>query len=132
MTEVTEAARMPFAATSARFVMTLQVAFAVVGFSLYGFAIITGGLFELAPILYFAIGVAFIVLLGRLAGRWHSRLRRVRWATVALEIVIAMGLVVVQAVDPGLSVGGLIGATVCPAAVVVLTLVPATGRWFDR
>ncbi|MEV0596361.1 hypothetical protein [Nonomuraea cavernae] len=132
MTQVTEATRMPFAATSARFIVTLQVAFAVVGFSLFGMAILMHGLFELGPILYFAIGVAFIVLLGRLMSRWRSRLRRVRWVTVGLETAIAAGQVVALAIDPGITVGSLIGATVCPAVVVVLMLVPATGRWFDR
>ncbi|MEU8244871.1 hypothetical protein [Nonomuraea sp. NPDC048916] len=132
MTEVTEAARMPFAVRSARFVMTLQVAFAVVNFALYGMAIIAHGLFGLAPILYFAIGVAFTVLLGLLTGRWHSRLRRVRWASVAFEIVIAGGQAAAQAIDPGISTGHLISAMLFPAVVVVILLTPAAGRWFDR
>ncbi|NUR91650.1 MAG: hypothetical protein HOY71_46890, partial [Nonomuraea sp.] len=55
----------------------------------------------------------------------------VRWALVAVEAWWAGAFLLLNALDPGLDWGRVLGpGTLAPLAVVVLLLLPPAGRWF--
>ncbi|MEV4014411.1 hypothetical protein AB0J35_28310 [Nonomuraea angiospora] len=129
MTEAIQAEPMPAAVRAARFIMTLDVAFGLVGI---GVMIIVGAVaFSPAYVLLLLYVVSTTALMGWLISRWQSRKKAVRWGAVALELVLSGGGLVVKAVDGDLRWTALLGL-VLPLAVVVLLLTPAAGRWFDR
>jgi hypothetical protein len=120
---------MPVPVRAARFIMTLDVAFGLVGI---GIMIIVGAVaFSPAYVLLFLYAASTTALMGWLISRWPSRRKAVRWGAVALELVLGGGGLIVKAVDGDLGRTALLGL-LPPLAVVVLLLTPAAGRWFDR
>ncbi|MEU4225339.1 hypothetical protein AB0F17_13665 [Nonomuraea sp. NPDC026600] len=132
MTDAIQAERMPAAMRAARFIMTLEVAFSLVGLAIMigtAAAFAFSGPFLLMP-LYSAVITA---LMGWLLSRWSSRRKPVRWGTIAVEVVAAGGYLIMTAIDGDLSWIKLIApSTLFPLAVVVMLLTPSATRWFDR
>jgi hypothetical protein len=55
-----------------------------------------------------------------------------RWAVIVLETVWIAGILVADAIDPGLAWDRVLVQGALPSAVVVLLLLPQGGRWFKR
>ncbi|MEV4398385.1 hypothetical protein [Nonomuraea sp. NPDC049607] len=122
---------MPFVVRAARFVMTLQVAFGLVGLVFLAGAVLAA--FAPGPLLLFGVQVTFLLLTGWLMERFGARRTWMLWAAVALELLQVGGAVAVDALDPGLDLEGVLFATVLgPLPVVVLLLLPPSWRWFSR
>ncbi|MEV4106083.1 hypothetical protein [Nonomuraea sp. NPDC049695] len=135
MADVIQAERMPAAmpatVRAARFVLTLQVAFGIVGVAFVG-AIVFASV-GAAPILLMVLFQAAITALqGWLVSRWPSRRRLVRWGAVAVEVVSAGAALAIVAIDGDLRWAALLPRVLFPLAVVIPLLTPPAGRWFDR
>ncbi|MEU5859595.1 hypothetical protein ABZ815_00350 [Nonomuraea sp. NPDC047529] len=121
---------MPFVVRAARFVMTLQVAFGLVGLVFLAGAVLAA--FAPGPLLLFGVQVTFLLLTGWLMERFGARRTWTLWAAVALELLQVGGAVAVDALDPGLDLERVLFATVLgPLPVVVLLLLPPSWRWFS-
>ncbi|MFI6174764.1 hypothetical protein ACIA8R_04420 [Nonomuraea sp. NPDC051191] len=122
---------MPFVVRAARFVMTLQVAFGLVGLVFLAGAVLAA--FAPGPLLLFGVQVTFLLLTGWLMERFGARRTWTLWAAVALELLQVGGAVAVDALDPGLDLERVLFATALgPLPVVVLLLLPPSWRWFSR
>ncbi|MFI9594622.1 hypothetical protein [Nonomuraea sp. NPDC052265] len=132
MTDTVGGEPMPFVVRAARFVMTLQVAFGLVGLVFLGGAALS--VFAPAILLLFGWQAAFLWLVGWLMGRFGSRRTWVLWAVVALELLQVGGSVVIDVTDSGrLDLVGLLPENAAgPLPVVVLLLLPPSWRWFSR
>ncbi|MFC5831458.1 hypothetical protein [Nonomuraea insulae] len=131
MTEVIQAEPMPATARSARFMMTLEVAFSLVGLAMM---IGTAAAAFSVPFLLLILYVGSITaLMGWLLSRWPSRRKFVRWGVIAVEVVAGGGYLAMAALDGDLGWINLLGPnTLLPLAVVVALLMPSAARWFDR
>ncbi|WP_433445607.1 hypothetical protein [Nonomuraea sp. CA-141351] len=77
MTEVIQAGRMPATARAARFIMTLEVAFSLVGLAIMIGVAATA--FSAPFLLLFLYASSITALMGWLLSRWPSRRKFVRW-----------------------------------------------------
>ncbi|GAA0930974.1 hypothetical protein [Nonomuraea longicatena] len=111
---------------TARFVLTIEVAFSLVGVAILtsaAFATFNGSLFLLL-LLYTA---SITAVMGWLVSRWASRKAWVRWGAIAAAVASAGGSLVM--VEPGLV---LAPRLLLPLVAVIALLTPPAGRWFDR
>ncbi|HUR09016.1 MAG TPA: hypothetical protein VM347_41205 [Nonomuraea sp.] len=131
MTDAIQAERMPAIVRAGRFIMTLEVAFRLVGI-----AIMIGSVafaFSGSFVLLILYTVVITGLMGRLLSRWPSRRKPVRWGAIAVEVVSAGGYLIMNAIDGDLGWMRLIAtSTLFPLAVVATLLTPSATRWFDR
>lgn len=129
VTNTTRAA--PLAVRAAQFVLTLQIAFELVALAFLTSAV--ASTFEPAPALLLLFWVAFTGTACWLMSRWRTRRPWVRWAVVALEACWAAALLLMDALDPGLTwTTALSPSLLCPLAVAALMLLPPAGRWFGE
>jgi hypothetical protein len=121
---------MPVTLKAARILITIQVAFGLVGTGLFL------ALFFSSFVWVYLLGLAFVAgstaLLGWLLSRWNSRRIYLRWSLVAMQVVPAgvevVDMVLYSTVDwRSVVVGNSFGWVV-----VVLLLLPSAGRWFDK
>jgi hypothetical protein len=132
VTDAIQAERMPATVRAGRFIITIEIAFSLVGLAImigtaaaFGF----GGPFLLV-LFYNAMITA---LMGWLLSRWPSRRKPVRWGVIAIEVVAAGGFLITAAIDGHLSWIRLIApSTLFPLAIVATLLTPSATRWFDR
>ncbi|NRQ32542.1 hypothetical protein HII36_11925 [Nonomuraea sp. NN258] len=131
MTETLKRTEMPITVRVARFIMTLQVAFGLVGLAWAIFAFFST--FHLGIGLILAATATLLTLTGLLAERLRRRSDRIRWAAIAVQVVLAATTVTFKAVDRELYPSVMFDADVLgPAIVITLLLVPPAWRWFDR
>ncbi|MCA2225910.1 hypothetical protein [Nonomuraea aurantiaca] len=131
MTDAIQVERMPATMRAARFVMTLEVAFSLVGLAIMigTIAFAFSGPFLLL-LLYTAVITAFMCWL---LSRWSSRRKRVRWGAIAVEVVSVGGFLLMNAIDGGFGWVRLVSpGTLIPLALVIMLLTPSAARWFDR
>ena len=131
VTDAIQAERMPAVVRAGRFIMTMEMAF-----SLVGLAIMIGSAafaFSGPFVLLFLYTVVITALMGWLLSRWPSRRKLVRWGAIAVEVVSAGGFLITTAIDGDLSWIKLIApSTFFPLAIVATLLTPSATRWFDR
>ncbi|MEV1176796.1 hypothetical protein [Nonomuraea sp. NPDC049784] len=131
MTEVIQAGRMPATARAARFIMTLEVAFGLVGLAIMIGVAATA--FSAPFLLLFLYASSITALMGWLLSRWPSRRKFVRWGAIAVEVVAGGGYLAMAAIDGDLSwIKLLAPSTLLPLAVVITLLTPSAAHWFDR
>ncbi|MFI6921695.1 hypothetical protein ACIBIZ_17230 [Nonomuraea spiralis] len=130
MTGTVRTKPMPFVVRAARFVMTLQVAFGLVVLAFLGAMAVADGAVVLALLLL--PGAALVWLTGRLLGRFDTRAPRVRWAAVALELLLVGAPLVINVLDSGLDLERALIVSLDSGLVVVLLLLPPSWRWFSR
>ncbi|MEV3978290.1 hypothetical protein [Nonomuraea sp. NPDC049758] len=132
MTVTVRTEPMPFVVRAARFVMTLQVAFGMVGLVFLGGVALSG--FAPALLLLIAWEVAFLWSASWLMGRFGGRGTWVPWAVAALELLEVAASVVIDVADSGrLDLLGLLPQNAAgPLPVVVLLLLPPSWRWFSQ
>lgn len=131
MTATVRTEPMPFVVRAARFLMTLQVAFGMVGLAFLGAAALSG--FAPALLLLITWEVAFLWSASWLMGRFGGRGTWVPWTVAALELLQVVASVVIDVADSGrLDLLGLLVANALgPLPVVVLLLLPSW-RWFSQ
>ncbi|MFG6200264.1 hypothetical protein [Nonomuraea sp. JJY05] len=131
MMEVIQAERMPATVRTARFVLTLEVAFSLVGLAiLIGVAAVA---FSVPFLLLFLYAGSITALMGWLLSRWPSRRKLVRWGAIAVEVAASGSYLTMAAIDGDLDWIKLLGPnTLLPLVVVVALLMPSAARWFDR
>ncbi|MEV0233102.1 hypothetical protein [Nonomuraea sp. NPDC050786] len=131
MADVIRAEPMPATVRAARFVLTLEVAFGMVGVAFAGATVIASA--GAAPVLLLVLFQAAVTALqGWLVSRWPSRRKRVRWGAVAVEVVSAAARLAIVAIDGDLGWASVLPRVLFPLAVVIPLLTPPAGRWFDR
>ncbi|MEV6157588.1 hypothetical protein AB0L53_45350 [Nonomuraea sp. NPDC052129] len=130
MTDAIPVERMPTAMRVAMFVLTLDVAFSLLGLAIMigTVAFAFGGPFLLL-LLYSAVITAFMCWL---LARWSSRRTFVRWGAIAVEGVSVGGSLLRNAIDGGFGWTTLVPATLLPLVLVIMLLTPSAARWFDR
>jgi hypothetical protein len=134
MTDVTESIgtdRMPAVVKTARFILTLDVAFALVGLAFLLSAV--AATFDVTVLLLLAYGIAVTALTGWLLARWPTRRKRLLWTAIALEGFLLTQRLVLLVIDSDLTwLQMLHPNTIFPVTVVIALLLPASRRWFDR
>lgn len=120
---------MPGTVRTARFIMTLEVAFGLVGI-----AILVGTFFATFDAMLFlllAYSAAMLALTGWLLSRFQVRRRWVLWAVVAYEAYVVASRFTMLVIDADLTWLRILHPnTLMPAAIVVMLLLPAARRWF--
>ncbi|MGW4800599.1 hypothetical protein ACWEPC_50090 [Nonomuraea sp. NPDC004297] len=121
---------MPRTIKAAQFVITLEVAFGLVGL-----AIMVGlffASFDWLVLLVLVYGAAMPALNGWLLSRWSSRRTYLRWAIIGAHL-LWIGLVVLNlALYSTVTAGAVFSRSVLDWVVIVLLLLPSAGRWFCR
>ncbi|MEU1720266.1 hypothetical protein [Nonomuraea sp. NPDC005692] len=132
MTVTVRTEPMPFVVRAARFVMTLQVAFGLVAIVSLGAAALS--VLAPGPLLLVAWEAALLGLTGWLLGRFGTRATWVRWAVVALELLVVTDFVVLRLIDSGHldPVRLLVTIALGPLPVLVLLLLPPSWGWFSQ
>ncbi|GAA2204488.1 hypothetical protein GCM10009850_003890 [Nonomuraea monospora] len=130
-TQGSAAGHLPASTRIARFIMTLQVAFGLVGIALALYVLITSG-FSAGMLLLLILSATSTALTGWLLSRWASRKRSVRWGSVALAAAMCGARAAMGVLDDGSSWLALLSSVVLYLAIVLLLALPAAGRWFDR
>lgn len=124
--------RVPKVVSAARFIVTLQIAFAIVALLISGSLMLAGGI-DWLPALILSGSIALTVALGLVMGRFDTRRRPVRWSMIALQVVAATAYLGPMVADSGVRILRLLSPNaLLPVAVILLLLLPAAGRWFDR
>lgn len=118
--------------SAARYAITFQVAFAIVGLCVSGSLLLIGGIDGLGALVLVA-AVGLTVLTGWLMGRFDTRRKPVRWSMIAVEGVSGAAFALPTVLDAESNFLRLLApAVLLPAVAVLLLLLPAAGRWFDR
>ncbi|YCK32949.1 hypothetical protein ACNF49_02255 [Actinomadura sp. ATCC 39365] len=132
MTVTVRTEPMPFVVRAARFVMTLQVAFGLVAVVSLGAAALS--VLAPGPLLLVAWEAALLGLTGWLLGRFGTRATWVRWAVVALELLVVTEFAVLRLIDSGHldPVRLLVTNALGPLPVLVLLLLPPSWGWFSQ
>ncbi|MED7928752.1 hypothetical protein SMD20_31195 [Nonomuraea sp. LP-02] len=130
MANSVEAPPMSVTLKAARILITIQVAFGLVGAGLFLALFFSSFLWQYLPGLAYVAGST--ALLGWLLSRWNSRRVYLRWSFVAMQVVPVgadvVDMILYSTVDwRSVVVGNSLGW-----AVVVLLLLPSAGRWFDK
>ncbi|TMR22380.1 hypothetical protein ETD86_11825 [Nonomuraea turkmeniaca] len=115
---------------AAQFIITIEVAFGLVGL-----AITLAGFFStfkwgLLPGLAYAAGST--ALLGWLLSRWSSRRTYLRWAIIAAHLLVIGATTLDLALFSTLTRDAVFGTHILTWAVIVLLLLPSAGRWFSE
>lgn len=132
MTEAIHAEQMPTIVRAVRFIMIVQLAFALFGAAMM-MPIIMAAFGDPGLFILLLPPVVVVALLGWLIFRWSSRRKWVRWCAVAFAAVALGGHLIPAAVDGGFGWMTLVRpATLLPLAIVVGSLTPSAARWFDR
>ncbi|GAA1747684.1 hypothetical protein [Nonomuraea bangladeshensis] len=121
---------MPITLKAVRILITIQVAFGLVGAGLFLALFFSSFAWQYLLVLAFVAGST--ALLGWLLSQWNSRRIYLRWSLVAMQVVPAgvevVDMVLYSTVDwRSVAVGNSLGWVV-----VVLLLLPSAGRWFDK
>lgn len=115
---------------AAQLIIMIEVAFGLVGLAVavagFFFAFDWGHL----PALIYA--VASTALLGWLSGRWSSRRTYVRWAIVAVHLLVIGAAVLDLVIFSTVTWQAMFGRNILAWAVIVLLLLPSAGRWFNE
>lgn len=130
VTSTVKAYRMPGALKAAQFIITLEVAFGLVGL-----AITLAGFFStfhwgILPALIYAVGR--IALLGWLLSRWSSRRMYLRWAIIAVHLLEIGAAILDLALFSTATWNAVFGSHLLQWAVIILLLLPSAGRWFSE
>ncbi|TMR98797.1 hypothetical protein [Nonomuraea basaltis] len=130
MTNTVKASPMPGTLKVAQFVITLEVAFGLVGL-----AITLAGFFStfewgILPALAYAAGST--ALLGWLLSRWSSRRTFLRWAIIAVHLLTISATILDLALFSTVTWNAVFGAHILTWTVIVLLLLPSAGRWFSE
>ncbi|MEU6777632.1 hypothetical protein ABZ912_00410 [Nonomuraea angiospora] len=130
MANTVKAPRMPGTLKAAQFIITLEVAFGLVGL-----AITLAGFFAtfhwgiLLVLIYVAGSTA---LLGWLLSRWSSRRRYLRWAIIAVHLLLIGAAILDLALFSTVTWKAVFGYHILAWAVIVLLFLPSAGRWFSE
>ncbi|MER6514168.1 hypothetical protein ABT158_45655 [Nonomuraea sp. NPDC001636] len=132
MTATVRTEPMPFVVRAARFVMTLQVAFGMVGLAFLGAAALS--ILALGPLLLVAWEAAILGLTGWLMSRFGTRATWVHRAVVGVEALVVAEYAVLRLTDSGGldPVRLLVANALGPLPVIVLLLLPPSWRWFSQ
>ncbi|MGP3915400.1 hypothetical protein [Nonomuraea sp. 10N515B] len=130
MANTVKASSMPGTLKAAQFIITLEVAFGLVGV-----AITLGGFFStfnwgVLPALIYAAGST--ALLGWLLSRWSSRRMYLRWAIIAVHLLVIGASILDLALFSTVTWKAVFGYHMLTWAVIVLLLLPSAGRWFSE
>lgn len=121
---------MPGTLKAAQLIITLEVAFGLVGLAitLAGFfSTFDGGI--LPALIYAAVRVA---LLGWLLSRWSSRRKYLRWAIIAAHLLEIGATILDRVLFSTVTWNAVFGTNFLTWAVIVLLLLPSAGRWFSE
>ncbi|MEU4510850.1 hypothetical protein AB0G05_15255 [Nonomuraea wenchangensis] len=130
MANSVEAPPMPRTLKATRVLITIQVAFGLVGTGLSLALFFSSFLWQYLPgLAYFAGSTA---LLGWLLSRWNSRRVFLRWSFVAMQVVVVGAGVVDMAVFSTVEWRSVVIGNGFAWTVIVLLLLPSAGRWFDK
>ncbi|MGW0199363.1 hypothetical protein [Nonomuraea sp. NPDC003201] len=130
MTNIVKAHRMPGTLKAAQFIITLEVAFGLVGL-----AITLAGFFAtfhwgiMIALIYVAGSTA---LLGWLLSRWSSRRTYLRWAIIAVHLLLIGADILDLALFSTVTWMAVFGYRILDWAVIVLLFLPSAGRWFSE
>ncbi|MER7361709.1 hypothetical protein [Nonomuraea wenchangensis] len=130
MANSVEAPPMPVTLRAARVLITIQVAFSLVGTGLMLALFFSSFRWQYLPGLAYVAGSAAI--LGWLLSRWMSRRVHLRWSIVAMQLVMVGAIVVDDAVFSTVGWRSVVFGNVLAWTVVVLLLLPSAGRWFNK
>ena len=130
MATTIKAHRVPGTLRAAQFIITLEVAFGLVGtaitlagfFSTFGWGIL--------PALIYAAGR--VALLGWLLSRWSSRRMYLRWAIIAVHLLEIGATIIDLALFSTVTWNAVFGSHLLEWAVIVLLFLPSAGRWFSE
>ncbi|MGN9839244.1 hypothetical protein ACTMTI_14090 [Nonomuraea sp. H19] len=130
MANTVKAHRMPGTLKAAQFIITLEVAFGLVGL-----AIALAGFFStfdwgVLPALIYAAGR--VALLGWLLSRWSSRRKYLRWAIIAVHLLEVGATILDLVLFSTVTWNAVLGSHLLTWAVIVLLLLPSAGRWFSE
>ncbi|MFI7135042.1 hypothetical protein ACIBQ1_55915 [Nonomuraea sp. NPDC050153] len=115
---------------AAQFIITLGVAFGLVGLALVLVAFFSTFEWGLLPGLAYAAGST--ALLGWLLSRWSSRRTYLRWAIIAAHLLAIGATILDQALFSSVNWNVVFGAGIPVWAVVILLLLPSARRWFSE
>ncbi|MCP2347136.1 hypothetical protein [Nonomuraea roseoviolacea] len=113
-----------------RFIVTLQCCLWLLALALsLGPVVMAGGAAWILPV----VAAAWAAVQGWALRRVPGRLRSTRWLLVAIEAAQVVMFLALRAADGDFDSPAALFANVSEAVVaVVLLLLPAAGRWFDR
>ncbi|MET7337074.1 hypothetical protein [Nonomuraea sp. NPDC005650] len=126
----TVARPMPVTLKAAQFIITLEVAFGLVGLALMLVGFFSTFEWGLLPGLAHAGGST--ALFGWLLSRWSSRRTYLRWAIIAAHLLAIGATILDQVLFSSVTWHAVLGARILTWAVVVLLLLPSARRWFSE
>ncbi|AQZ66996.1 unnamed protein product [[Actinomadura] parvosata subsp. kistnae] len=129
MADTSRAQAMPRTLKVAQFIITLQVAFGLVGLALVLVGFFSTFDWRLLPVLVYAALVP--ALLGWLLSRWSSRRAFLRWAIIAVQVLVIGVTMLDLVLHSTVTWGAVFGSRMLGWAVIVLLLLPQAGRWFN-
>ncbi|MEU6723485.1 hypothetical protein ABZ917_07220 [Nonomuraea wenchangensis] len=130
MANSVEAPPMPVTLRAARVLITIQVAFGLVGTGLALALFFSSFLWQYLPGLAYLAGST--ALLGWLLSRWNSRRVYLRWSFISMQVVTVGADVVDMTVFSTVDWRSVVIGNGFAWTVVVLLLLPSAGRWFDK
>ncbi|MGN9837687.1 hypothetical protein ACTMTI_06165 [Nonomuraea sp. H19] len=129
MANTVKAPPMPGTLKATRFIVTLEVAFGLVGAATLGGSFSTFD-WGILPALFYAAGST--ALFGWLLSRWSSRRKYLRWVIIAVHLLVLGAGILDLALFSTVTWEAVFGHGVLTWTVVVLLLLPSAGRWFSE
>ncbi|MEV4582726.1 hypothetical protein AB0K16_56890 [Nonomuraea jabiensis] len=130
MTNIVKARRMPGTLKAAQFIITLEVAFGLVGLAITLAAFFSTFQWGMLPALIYAVGST--ALLGWLLSRWSSRRTYLRWVIIAAHLLLIGAAILDLALFSTVTWNAVFGSRILAWAVIVLLFLPSAGRWFSE
>ncbi|MET9248241.1 hypothetical protein [Nonomuraea sp. NPDC003709] len=130
MTNSVKAHRMPGTLKAAQFIITLEVAFGLVGLAITLAGFFSTFLWGILPGLIYVAGST--ALLGWLLSRWSSRRTYLRWAIIAAHLLLIGAAILDLALFSTVTWKAVFGSHILAWAVIVLLFLPSAGRWFSE
>ncbi len=121
---------MPGTLKAAQFIITVEVAFRLVGLAITLAGFFSTFNWDILPALIYVAGSAAV--LGWLLSRWSSRRMYLRWATIAVHLLMVGATVLDLALFSAVTWSAMVGSHILTWTVIVLLLLPSAGRWFSE
>ncbi|WP_101789146.1 hypothetical protein [Nonomuraea indica] len=130
MANTLKAPPMPGTLKAAQFIITVEVAFRLVGLAITLAGFFSTFNWDILPALIYVAGSAAV--LGWLLSRWSSRRMYLRWATIAVHLLMVGATVLDLALFSAVTWSAMVGSHILTWTVIVLLLLPSAGRWFSE